>query len=885
MPGKHGPKWKRCVKKVRAKGKVDNEYAICTASVGMDKSLDEIYDLVKGKPAGMGETRTWSGKTYQKTAQGWIPVQGQKKPGAAQPKKPGKKEQTAAVDKKRNGLHAEIGKRTMDDKKKRDKIRGNKAPHPADKLKEMHEKLKMHREGTKRHANQMEKIRDHARNATHKHMEGSGLADHHKDAVARAAGSFASNPKEFRKYHDEMTKMKDHEGYKTTEVGGKTMMVPNPHAKMGDDGSIGSGAPKSPFHDHFHWADDKYGVGKKILTEAASKQTPVNIHTSSDLVGRDDYSSLIPKGSTVNIHKQGSYGREDGQGGSGFPSDARMDKAADRLRSQGHQVVVHESHSNQANQANKSEAEMKNDIFKSMGVTIADNSDVSLVQSNFNVRKSNVHDGQDFGHQGAPGNARDALTHGIMKGGYDPNGYDFGAKYLKNTHGEQYQAGALPQQKIDTEAEECGLHEGGEHPKTIRIKDKLNRTTMVITEPTTKSMSLEELFLEGTEIEKGYGSNYYGGRNKKKKKVRKGAMKEYAMDHPAEDANGGEMSGKVQVPPRHGESRDNAHGGHGRTTNMPQKGPGSRGGKVVGHFRSGKPKYGKGLKNVSYKSEGNDILDELAKALYMPKKKQSKKEAEKIANMHENSPGIVRSQANNEVINTNWQKQTALQQQQQWSQKKSLVKAHGPGGVLFDFGKWTGNPMADQTTRLLSQNYDPQQMQIAKSQAVAYDKSIENWVRKGEDRHLHEHGETAPGSAMNPEWAKQMNTPMDQQVAEAYKSGALDENPNQPVSGQFNKSQFQQTQMQVGNETVKATSETDQALIEMMKSGEGFVDPGGNTVECGANGGKVGVTFDMSSGQMIDNSTGELLKADAPAAPAAPTQPAQPAETLTAESI
>ena len=178
---------------------------------------------------------------------------------------------------------------------------------------------------------------------------------------------------------------------------------------------------------------------------------------------------------------------------------------------------------------------------------------------------------------------------------------------------------------------------------------------------------------------------------------------------------------------------------------------------------------------------------------------------------------------------------------------KNFMRSRGPGGAVFDFGPATGNPIADHTTKMLNQNADPEQFRVAKGQQESFRKALDTSVSKGTV-------EAAPGQ-VDPEWDKMLNTPIDDQVKKAHEEGALDVNPMQSTSHgggpDFSKSKHQSTQMNLGGDTIKATSETDAALIEMMKKSI----PQSPQEE--------GVTADISgSGVSIDMASGKAFGAD-----------------------
>lgn len=144
--------------------------------------------------------------------------------------------------------------------------------------------------------------------------------------------------------------------------------------------------------------------------------------------------------------------------------------------------------------------------------------------------------------------------------------------------------------------------------------------------------------------------------------------------------------------------------------------------------------------------------------------------------------------------------------------KKGFIKSQGQGGMIFDFGPLTGNPMADQATALLNAHGDSVQMNNAKYQSELYDKALNNFVTKGEKEFMIAHGQ--PFGEFSKESKEMLDKPMDQQVAEAFAKGQLDNKASTPaVTNSHNN-----VQIGVGGEVIKATSETDAALIEMMKA-------------------------------------------------------------------
>ena len=196
----------------------------------------------------------------------------------------------------------------------------------------------------------------------------------------------------------------------------------------------------------------------------------------------------------------------------------------------------------------------------------------------------------------------------------------------------------------------------------------------------------------------------------------------------------------------------------------------------------------------------------------------SQKEFDKLANLHENSEGVSEKK-----------KEVAYKSQQN---VVPFLKAVGPGGFMFDFGPLTGNPLADNATKILNENADPIQQSNANYNQTSFGKALTEYVTKGE----HEYMKTAtPYGNIDDQWSKQLNTPMDKQVKEAFEKGQLvDDNTKPAVINDFNK-----TEMTLGGQVIKATSETDAALIEMMRGSLAQDDGTGLVAEIGGGNSRV----------------------------------------------
>lgn len=166
---------------------------------------------------------------------------------------------------------------------------------------------------------------------------------------------------------------------------------------------------------------------------------------------------------------------------------------------------------------------------------------------------------------------------------------------------------------------------------------------------------------------------------------------------------------------------------------------------------------------------------------------------------------------------------------------KSFVKSAGPGGFVFDFGQRTGNPIADNFSDALNAFADPTQEAILRMQRSDFEKALGGYIATG----------VAPadqGASAQQEWNKSLSKSFDQQTVEAIKSGAIPVEPgvpgesSAPVRGPLIKGQFNRSTMVLGGEQLVAQSETDAAVIEMMKSIQDTADDGEFVIDENAEG-------------------------------------------------
>lgn len=470
------------------------------------------------------------------------------------------------------------------------------------------------------------------------------------------------------------------------------------------------------------------------------------------------------------------------------------------------------------------------DIFKKMGITVGNNT--SLIQESTNKSETDneiVH--TNVIRKGAGLSPRDVLEQQLAKGGIeirpmtdeemcdDEDNKKAKAvnEHLKNTHGEEFHSDNDKQvEKLQSEGEVIIHQHENEKPVVIKFK----------------SMSVLDAL---SDIVKG------------EKKAKKGALVEWAKEEEAEEEHGGMKKGKDAVgkkisklvhegkPQKQAvatalnmerEGRLTSGGGYkhvkkGEEVKMPKKEFVQEHKKLVNVLNSPSRKDDKEEAKEQKKelnamksckksfSDAMDVLDSLIKSEKEAPKGVSKKEIAKMKDLHENSEGVV--------------------------EKKKVIpflKSVGPGGMIFDFGTKTGNPLADQATALLQQNADPVQQANAYYNANSYGEALKQYVQKGEQAYMQE---ATPYGNVDKEWSKQLNTPMDTQVKEAFEKGQLvDDNSKPAVVNSFNK-----TELNLGGQVIKATSETDAALIEMMKNSIVEDDGTGMVAEIGGGQGRV----------------------------------------------
>jgi len=486
--------------------------------------------------------------------------------------------------------------------------------------------------------------------------------------------------------------------------------------------------------------------------------------------------------------------------------------------------------------------------------------------------------GDQSGRVGLQGNARDRLM-GTITPTFRKS--DYGAEGVKGMHGEQFHTDNDKQmEKINSEVEEIDSTHDADEEENVAVKvgkkirtdgyqlsTPIKETDAGNMKPMRKSYTQDELFLKAmgelapdeTATKGGPGSGEVGHHTE-----RHGPG--YGKDHPV---------GKKVAEVRHAERGGSDDGyeynsykthsgkiteyrpeqeGVNRPSNtikeMKQKNPssgqssvgvdvreGNTKGAIAGHketLAQLKNQKKPNLPKSMCKSHLDDLCD-LIKGHHEDGDETEGQEHEpliqtvkekpvkNLAKLHENSPGVVEKR-----------KPMPLQK------AIPFLAQAGPGGYRFDFGPMTGNPLADNATMLLNRHADPVQAQIASQQSSQIDKALESWVTKGEIGHTgSEFGQPDAG------WKDQMNKPMDQQVEEAYKSGAL------IGKGPSSINKFNEVQGVVNGEVVKASSPTDAAVLEMYKAEMASMNEPGAIVADARFGGSQSVTVDAKTGEAV----------------------------------
>jgi hypothetical protein len=531
----------------------------------------------------------------------------------------------------------------------------------------------------------------------------------------------------------------------------------------------------------------------------------------------------------------------------------------------------------------KSEGGNQMDILKSIGIIVSENAPNLIVHVEGNSKdlvKSDM--AIDCSRMGLAGNTRDMIENGLRKGQY-------GDENLKNTHGEQFHTDNCPKvEKMVTEAGEIKPHGEGQFPeKGTPIgeaedekggpKIPAKRVTLV----SKKSLQIPERELMEKTLLKAEGDDEDSeAMPKTDTEATRAAEKEAKEESDPEGTKEEKEESEAEV------EDEGAMDEEAEKSLSVQKGLFTKESpKAISEWEPDKKailsqiiwklREMKELQDTSWMIESKvpeakefaekkwnslegEIKELIKKYSHMgksesvekgEKKKEDdivkivkKKAPKNLATLHENSEEMRRSDLDEvyDLVKCSASKGKLVKEAKKEPSMKTSVRPPmrvgksmsmlaGPGGVVFDFGDKTGNPCADNATALLRSCCDRTQQQIAEYQEKEYRKALTECIVKGEDRYAKEH-----------------NVHMDAPPAPVQ---------NVPIQ----KPSFMKSEMRVGGSNVQAMSETDAALIEMMKS-QGFDSQNDGTI--------IDVT---TSGVTVDLTTPSAPTQDVTAAPT-PTQ-------------
>jgi len=159
-----------------------------------------------------------------------------------------------------------------------------------------------------------------------------------------------------------------------------------------------------------------------------------------------------------------------------------------------------------------------------------------------------------------------------------------------------------------------------------------------------------------------------------------------------------------------------------------------------------------------------------------------------------------------------------------------LVKSAGRGGVQFNFGHLTGCALADNATAILNRHADPIQAETVRQQRQDINKAFGDYIEVGEDQ-WQNRMVMRDGSPME-QWTKQLGSSTDNTIKSLYEKGELDcSEVGMPSVGPAIRNVYNKSEITMGSEVIKATSETDAELIKLMNS-QGLDESNGHSEEC-----------------------------------------------------
>lgn len=151
-----------------------------------------------------------------------------------------------------------------------------------------------------------------------------------------------------------------------------------------------------------------------------------------------------------------------------------------------------------------------------------------------------------------------------------------------------------------------------------------------------------------------------------------------------------------------------------------------------------------------------------------------------------------------------------------------FVRSMGPGGTVFDFGKWTGNPIADRTTMLLQEMGDPVQAAQAHDSERLFRGAVDRFASLGEQGYNNWRNQVPQPQVPQPQTSQQV--PQPHEVPSGFHGvGAVQKSEpasSQPVTTAVQPMpvDFRNTEINVLGSVVKATSETDAGVVELVKA-------------------------------------------------------------------
>lgn len=464
---------------------------------------------------------------------------------------------------------------------------------------------------------------------------------------------------------------------------------------------------------------------------------------------------------------------------------------------------------------------------------IGDSSLVERVVNPITIKKGST-DIIDIGRIGQRPSAREVLHEDLQIG------KAYGSENLRNTHGEQFHRdNDKTVEKEVTTVEETPTHSDGR-------EDKVGNLASTVEAFDTKKPNPASSYKKDIDIKSMIPADAlnslmkdYGGEYDKKD------------DTEEVDEQDKEIQSQIDADKRRGTSLKSDLDWVDNLKKAGVAREGLEGGNVVGHTKEGTPVYSspekereKRKKLLRERVKGDFSTGKSGSGNYEDTMNMSDEEmAKKIKRgLHENSRGVMKKKKSElddvyDLVKNRKGPGDQIEVEKGkvglGAKNNSFVKAMGPGGVQFDFGNVTGNPIADTYNSIFQNNIDPTQAQIAEYQAVGYDKAVKNFIEKGETTHIREYSQ-------------------EEDV------GKSELTPNQ-VPVDYRK-QFHETTVNIGGEIVKAQSETDKFVLEQHKEMFKSLPNEDGTVMDITGSGPGGVVIDAVDGKAYDIISGQEVK-------------------------